>query len=72
MRMLLKMADYLDSSSVGEEGCSDDEDFEDCVEMDDDDQDGADQPAQVIDLDAQKQQCLAAVFGYIDHILLRT
>lgn len=36
MRMLLKLADFLDSSKVDDRSNSDDEDFEDCDEMEDD------------------------------------
>lgn len=71
MRLLLKIADFLDTSRADEDE-EDDEEFEDCDDdgaMEDDDES---QPAQVIDMDAQKQQCLAAVQGYLDHILLRT
>ena len=70
MRLILKLADYLDTSKVGGDSDEDDdEDFEDCEDMDDDDE--ADQ-AQVIDLDAQKQNCMQVVFSFLDHILLRT
>ena len=52
MRILLKIADYLDTSRSGDDDDDDDEEFEDC----DDDEDGGmqdegGQPAQVIDLD---------------------
>ena len=40
MRMLLKLADYLDTTKVGDD-VSDDEDFEDCEEMEDDGADDA-------------------------------
>ena len=55
MRLLLKIADFLDTSRA-EEDDEDDEEFEDCDDddgaMEDDDES---QPAQVIDMDAQKQ-----------------
>jgi len=52
MRILLKLADYLDTSKVsGGDGEDDDEDFEECEDMDDGEED---EPAQVIDLDASK------------------
>ena len=70
MRILLKLADYLDTTKVGEDA-DEDEEFEDC-EGDDGMQDEQSNEAQVIDLDAQKQQCLMAVSGYLDHVLLRT
>ena len=72
MRILLKLADYLDTSKVGGDDDDDDEEFEDCdeEEMVEDAQGGS--QAQVIDLDAQKQQCLAAVASLFDHVLLRT
>ena len=52
MRILLKLADFLDPTEV----CSgneedDEEEFEDCEEMDDE-EDG--EPAQVIDLDSSR------------------
>ena len=53
MRLLLKIADVLDTSHA-DDG-EDDEEFEDCDDdgaMEDEDQA---QPAQVIDMDAQKQ-----------------
>jgi len=54
MRIILKMADYLDTSKVGgDAGDIDDEEFEDCEDMDDDATDTA-SAAQVIDLDQQK------------------
>ena len=73
MRILLKLADYSDSSKVGGDGGDDDEEdeeFEDCEDMDEEEE--KDSQAQVIDIDAGKQQCLSLVFGYLDHILLRT
>lgn len=54
MRMLLKLADFLDTSKVNDEMNSDDEEFEDCDEMEDEEATGDQQSAQVIDLDAQK------------------
>ena len=58
MKMLLKIADYLDSSKVRNDTMGDDEDddFEDCEEDDDDGamEDTNANPAQVIDLDEQK------------------
>ena len=53
MRILLKLADYLDTTKVGEDA-DEDEEFEDC-EGDDGMQDEQSNEAQVIDLDAQKQ-----------------
>ena len=52
MRVLLKLADFIDTSKVSadEDGLSD-EDFEDCEDMDEETE-GV--KAQVIDLDAQK------------------
>ena len=75
MRILLKLADYSDSSKVGSGGGDgdddeEDEDFEDCEDMDEEEE--KESQAQVIDIDAGKQQCLSLVFGYLDHILLRT
>jgi len=52
MRILLKLADFLDTTKVGSENDEDDEEeFEDCEEMDDE-EDG--EPAQVIDLDSSR------------------
>ena len=54
MRVLLKLADYLDTSKLDVSGEDEDEEFEDCEE---DEDDGAmqdeeqKQPAQVIDMD---------------------
>ena len=49
MRIILKLADYLDTSKVGGiDEDSEDEECEDCEDMDDDNE----EPAQVIDLDA--------------------
>eukprot|EP00353_Schmidingerella_taraikaensis_P007323 CAMPEP_0185587594 /NCGR_PEP_ID=MMETSP0434-20130131/49785_1 /TAXON_ID=626734 ORGANISM="Favella taraikaensis, Strain Fe Narragansett Bay" /NCGR_SAMPLE_ID=MMETSP0434 /ASSEMBLY_ACC=CAM_ASM_000379 /LENGTH=68 /DNA_ID=CAMNT_0028209605 /DNA_START=256 /DNA_END=462 /DNA_ORIENTATION=+ len=68
MRIVLKLADYLDTSKV--DGADDsDEDFEDCEEMDDGE---TESQAQVIDLDSQKEECLQAVASFFDHVLLRT
>ena len=51
MRILLKLADYLDTSKVGgSDEDSEDEEFEDCEDMDE----GEEEAAQVIDLDEQK------------------
>ncbi len=50
LRILLKLADFLDTSKLGQADEDDDEDFEDCEDMDEEGQDGA--QAQVIDLDA--------------------
>jgi len=66
LRIVLKLADYLDESKNGAD--NDDEEFEDCDDMDDD----TASAAQVIDLDASKQKCLAAVASLLDHVLLRT
>ena len=66
--MLLKLADLLDTSKID---AAEDDDFEDCDDMQDDEAE-EEKEAQVIDLDAQKQACLIAVFGYLDHVLLRT
>ena len=53
MRILLKFADYLDTSKVGDAGADDDdEEFEDCEDMDENEEEST--QAQVIDLDAQK------------------
>ena len=52
MRILLKLADFLDTTDVGIGNDEDDEEeFEDCEEMDDE-EDG--EPAQVIDLDSSR------------------
>lgn len=72
MRILLKLADYLDTSKVGGDDDDDDEEFEDCDEEEMDDDAAGGSEAQVIDLDAQKQQCLAAVASLFDHVVLRT
>ena len=58
MRILLKLADYLDTSKLGGSEEDEDEEFEDCE--DDDDMEEGDEvenatAAQVIDLDATKQ-----------------
>ena len=52
MRILLKLADFLDTSKVGfGDDEADDEEFEDCEEMDDEENL---EPVQVIDLDTSK------------------
>jgi hypothetical protein len=52
MRILLKLADFLDTSKVGfGDDEADDEEFEDCEEMDDEENV---EPVQVIDLDTSK------------------
>ena len=71
MRILLKLADFSDTSKVGGSDDDDeDEDFEDCEDMDEEEE--KESNAQVIDIDSKKQECLSLIFGYLDHILLKT
>ena len=68
IRMILKIADFLDSSKADksvEEG--DDAEFEDCELEDDDEED-----ENVIDMDEFKESCIEAVFGWLEQIMLRT
>ena len=66
--MILKVADFLDSSKgdISDEG--DDAEFEDC-ELDDGEEV---EEENVIDLDQFKQQCVDAVFGWLQQVILRT
>ena len=68
MRMILKVADFLDAAK---QNMSDDEgsdaEFEDC-EQDDD----VGETENVIDMDQFKQQCIDAVFQWLEQIILRT
>ena len=56
MRILLKLADFLDTNRADDLD-ADDEEFEDCEDMEDEEENGEDGgsgAAQVIDIDVQK------------------
>ena len=60
--MILKVADFLDVSKETLSDQGDDAEFEDC-ELDEGEDD---EEENVIDLDQFKEQCIEAVFGWLE------